>query len=152
MKLLTEYVFGLRDLWHLIRYLYRRAAGMRRQTLLKLLLIVAIELGLVFWMGYGVQGIFFWGFFLASFLFGWDGRVAIGFALVGLVLIPILLAPKQYAGWILADLWAEEVAVWVYFFLVIGVVRQAWELSRQSEEPRPPEKLKRHAPPPADAA
>ena len=73
-------------------------------------------------------------------IFYWkiDSRVSIGFALGGLVAIMILLA---LSGGGIAPSWrwgdnittlhfdalAEVVAVWVYFFLVIGVVKQIWE-------------------------
>lgn len=131
MRFLSEYLFGPQDFWLLIRWAYRRARGFSRMTWLKLGAIFLVELILLFGTEFGPQGLFFWGFVLATFLFDWDDRVPITFALAGLILIPFLLILKQYTALILADLWAEEVAVWVFFFLVIGVVRQAYEIWRE---------------------
>lgn len=74
----------------------------------------------LFILGWGMQAAFFWAFTVALFWWRLDSRISIGFALVGLITIPILLTFEY-------EQWAEQVAVWVYFFLVIGVVKQIWE-------------------------
>lgn len=80
------------------------------------------------------EGIFFWLFFISLFCWRIDSRVSIGFALVCLVCIPILLVLFNNDILFLGDVWAEKVAVWAYFFLVIGVVKQIWEFKTEKKE------------------
>jgi len=101
-------------------------------------LLVILGVAMHFGLHWHAEGIFFWLFFASLFYWKIDSRVSIGLALAGLVLIMILLALSD-AG--IAPSWrwgdnittmhldalAEKVAVWVYFFLVIGVVKQIWE-------------------------
>lgn len=76
--------------------------------------------------------IFFWLFFFAMFWFRLDSRISIAGALVGLVLIMFLTAGQGF-GWWQTDKLSEQVAVGVYFFLVIGVVKQIWEYRNESK-------------------
>lgn len=93
-------------------------------------LIAAIIAGLIMWTDLRADEIFFWVF--AVWIVWWDrdARISIGAALAGLVAIPILLAleARDIAVW--DDGAAETVAVWVYFFLVIGVGKQIWDMRR----------------------
>jgi four helix bundle protein len=77
--------------------------------------------------------IFFWLFFFGMFWYRLDSRISIGGALVGLVII-MLLSAGQGFGWWQADNLMEQIAVGVYFFLVIGVVKQIWEYKREKVE------------------
>lgn len=58
------------------------------------------------------------------FLFNVDARAPIKAALVCLVLIIVLLLLGKYVESIDADAWSESIAVWVYYFLAIGVLKQ----------------------------
>jgi hypothetical protein len=77
--------------------------------------------------------IFFWLFFLAMFWYRLDSRISIGGALAGLVIIMFLSAGQGF-GWWQADNLMEQIAVGVYFFLVIGVVKQIWEYREEKVE------------------
>ncbi|PID52291.1 MAG: hypothetical protein CR972_02340 [Candidatus Moraniibacteriota bacterium] len=77
--------------------------------------------------------IFFWTFFLSLFYWHIDSRVSIGGALACLLAIPVLLIAENNFGYINGGVWAEEVAVWAYFFLVIGVVKQIYEYIWESK-------------------
>lgn len=89
--------------------------------------LIIFVLGLFIFTGLTSIDIFFWTFFMSMFYWDIDSRVSIGGALVGLVLIMFLLLLNSW-GWMSSgDVWAEKVAVGVYFFLVIGVVKQIWE-------------------------
>ena len=70
--------------------------------------------------------IFFWLFFFAMFWYKLDSRISIAGALVGLVVIMFLSAGQGF-GWWKTDNLQEQIAVAVYFFLVIGVLKQIWE-------------------------
>jgi ABC-type multidrug transport system fused ATPase/permease subunit len=73
----------------------------------------------------------FWLFFVSMFFWRIDARIAIGLALISLVLVVVLLILAQTFGHSSPEsglrYWAEQSAVWAYLFLVIGVVRQVWE-------------------------
>lgn len=69
--------------------------------------------------------VFFWNI---------DGRIPAGFALACLVVIPVLLASSRQFGWSAGEAWAEEVAVWAYFGLVLSVAKQAAELRRDRSD------------------
>ena len=71
-------------------------------------------------------GAFLWSFFLILLVFKLDGRIAIFFALIALTLTPVLLITQQEA-------WAEETAIYAYFFLVIGVAIQIAEMMREKK-------------------
>ena len=117
-------------------------AGMRNA--IGIILLGMLGVAMHFGLHWHAEGIFFWLFFVSLFYWKIDSRVSIGLALAGLVLIMILLALSD-AG--IAPSWrwgdnittmhldalAEKVAVWVYFFLVIGVVKQIWEFKVESK-------------------
>ena len=71
--------------------------------------------------------IFFWLFFFAMFWYRLDSRISIAGALIGLVVIMFLSAGQGF-GWWKTDNLQEQIAVAVYFFLVIGVLKQIWEV------------------------
>jgi hypothetical protein len=73
------------------------------------------------------QGTFFLCFIAALVYWRLDSRVAISLALAGLVCIPLLLILFNQTILLTGQYWAERVAVWVYYFLVIGVLKQIAE-------------------------
>lgn len=109
---------------------------LNRYSLLGLLGACAIAIGILFLTDWDKESVFFWIF--AWWIFWWnrDARISIGFALLGLILIPILLEFERRDRSLFAEGEAETVAVWVYFFLVIGVAKQLWDHFRtpQKEE------------------
>ena len=130
--------------------LKRKMRKITKRDMLGVALLVILALGMRLGLNWGYEGVFFWLFFISLFYWRIDSRVSIGFALVGLISIMLMLALKQYVGMMhydyneLTSIWwgsnkdalilishfdkyAEKVAVWVYFFLVIGVVKQIWE-------------------------
>ncbi len=73
----------------------------------------------------------FWLFTIGLFIWRGSARIAIGCALVCLLLVVTLLICAQVFGQTSPEggfrYWAEQAAVWAYLFLVIGVIRQIWE-------------------------
>ena len=99
------------------------------------ILLFVLVLGLFIFTGLTTVDIFFWAFFLSVFYWHVDSRVSIGGALVGLVIIMLISAGQGFKWWQADDL-MEQIAVGVYFFLVIGVVKQIWEYRTESKNVR----------------
>jgi uncharacterized membrane protein len=93
-----------------------------RRTWLKLLLIAAIMI-VALLKSVGIINLFVLLYALISFLFVCDSRAAASIALLLLASCPMLLLMKK-------DLWAENTAVYAYYFLVITVLTQIRELRR----------------------
>lgn len=81
-----------------------------------------------------IEGTVFWAFTVVLFYKKWDSRISIGLALACLVTLPVLLSLFNYRILLVGDIWAERVAVWAFYFLSIGVVKQIWELKTESGE------------------
>ena len=80
----------------------------------------------------------FLGFFVASLLFGVDSRFPIAAGLGLIVLVAVIMAFN------IVSISAEAVAVYAYYFLVIGVVLQLIRHIRKSERGiLPVDRLKR---------
>lgn len=79
--------------------------------------------------------IFFWMFFLSVFIWNLDSRIAIGGALAGLLVIMLLSIIELFNTPDTFAFWREEIAVWTYYFLVIGVLKQLWDVVFVPEEP-----------------
>jgi len=99
-----------------------RLSRLRGRTWLKILFIVAIMIFAAF-KGVGVIDFFVLLYALVSFLFVLDGRWSAAAALLLLASCPVLLILKK-------DPWAESVAIYAYYFLVITVLTQIRELRR----------------------
>jgi hypothetical protein len=105
-------------------FIFVRSGLMRlsRRTWLKLLLIAAIMI-VALLKSVGIINLFVLLYALISFLFVCDSRAAASIALLLLASCPMLLLMKK-------DLWAENTAVYAYYFLVITVLTQIRELRR----------------------
>jgi len=69
----------------------------------------------------GLTPAFFISFFLLFLLMGFDSRVPLGLALLCLLACPFLLIFNSEQG-------AEQLAIWVFGFLVIGIILQFVDL------------------------
>jgi hypothetical protein len=115
----TDYLITPKDIWGLGNYLL----DLTGKQWLYLCLIGAI----VFFAHHydvGATNLVFLGILLWVFLFDVDARVPLKGALVSLLLIIVLVIAGKYSPYIDGDAWSEQVAVWVYFFLSIGVIKQ----------------------------
>lgn len=90
---------------------------------------------LMYFTDLATSDIFFWIFMTAMFWYKIDSRVSIGAALFLLIVIMFftfidsLHITKYYIQGSL-----EKMAVWVYFFLVIGVIKQIWEYHEENKK------------------
>lgn len=71
-----------------------------------------------------------WLFALGLFYWNADARLPIRIALGCIILIPFLLW-SSHSWFIYGEDWAEKIAVWTYFLLVIGVTKQILDLIRE---------------------
>ena len=121
---LSSYLITPFDLWRGFAFVVKRAR-LRDWFGVVLLVALALLLRLVFHIS--VEGIAFWLFFAVLLYWRLDSRISIGCALAGLVVIPVLLTLYNSKVLAAGDYWAERVAVWVYYFLCIGVIKQMIE-------------------------
>lgn len=96
--------------------------------------ILALVLYLFIATGLSSVDIFFITFIFSTFFWNIDGRISIGLALLCLIAIMALTVLASYAGAESAKGWSETVAVWTYYFLVTGVLKQMWEHFREPNE------------------
>jgi hypothetical protein len=127
---LKDYLFDHKDLHALYRYVRSRLS---MQDWIGILLLVALVAVVNQFYVIQFEAIFFTIFILAIWRWNIDSRLAIGLALVCLVIVPILMMLYNNLYLVEGDIWAERVAVWAYYFLVIGVVKQIFEY-RQTEK------------------
>jgi len=78
-------------------------------------------------------------------MFYWnlDSRISIGGGLISLVFCPILLILKNDYGFMMGEIWAEQMAIWAYYFLVIGVTKQIWEFRKENAQEKEDTEIKK---------
>lgn len=81
---------------------------------------------------FGFEGGVFLTFAFILFYWHIDSRTAIKYSLICMVAIPILLIISKNSFTVTED-WAETVAVWAFYFLSIGVIKQIWEYKLESK-------------------
>ena len=85
--------------------------------------ILLIELFFIMLILIGTDTAFFWSLFLAFLFFAWDSRYVGALAILALTACPILLSLDLQE-------YAEQMAVYAYYLLVITVVLQIIEYKR----------------------
>ena len=129
---LNDWIFTIADVRKFFRRLFEFVKNASKKDWLGFLLFAVLAGAMHFGLHFSLEGIFFWLFFFVLVFWNLDPRISIGLALAGLVVIPILLALSSRGIFFASQAAAEQVAVWVYFFLVIGVVKQIVELKFES--------------------
>jgi hypothetical protein len=77
--------------------------------------------------------VFFWVFLFSMYAWNINSRVSIAGALLFLNIIPILLILKKLSIVNNIDGLTEQITVWVFYFLTIGVTKQIWEMYQEEE-------------------
>lgn len=90
-------------------------------NILKMSALLVLVVGLFVFTSYTTVDILFWIFLFVGVVWRVDARFYIGAGIACLCLIPLLLLFSAEVSDAFAQ-WAEQVAVWAYLFLVIGVV------------------------------
>ena len=86
--------------------------------------VLALVLAGLFLWWFGTSAGLLWFLFLMFLFYGWENRIIGVLALISLASCPFLLVFKK-------DAWAETMAVYAYFFLVMTVVLQIIEYKRR---------------------
>lgn len=89
--------------------------------------LLAIILLLSALWGFAIESVFFMVALFAFISYSWDSRILAFGALVTLSLCPILLIAKQ-------DMYAEQIAIYAYYFLILTVIVQLVEIKRHSDK------------------
>lgn len=100
-------------------------------------LILGIIFYIIFNSIWGFIAALFLGTFLLFAMYQWDSRVFIGFGLLFLLATPFYLLQRK-------ELMAEEMAVYAYYFLFLGVILQLIEYIREERQLTFWQKLKRY--------
>ena len=124
----SDYLFTPGDCIRLAREFWRGLKTLGFRDGIGLALLAGVALALRLSMGFGLEAIYFWVCAVAVVYWRLDARLPIGAALACLVTIPVLLLLYNQNILFTGDAWAERVAVWAYFFLVIGVAKQLFDL------------------------
>jgi high-affinity Fe2+/Pb2+ permease len=123
---LFDYFITPADLWRMIR-------RFRTRDVLGVIVALLLIFGIPTISTLSLEESFFLIFLIAMFFWRIDSRVSIGLALACLVLAPIFLYGIGGASIATASLGndgAHALAVWAFYFLSIGVIKQIWELRR----------------------
>lgn len=82
---------------------------------------------------FGIEGGIFLTFAFVLFYWKVDSRFSIKCAIPCMIIIPVILIISNHSFTITTD-WAERVAVWAFYFLSIGVIKQIWEYRLELSE------------------
>ncbi|MBU3978222.1 hypothetical protein KJ980_02025 [Patescibacteria group bacterium] len=134
----TDYILTPKDLLSGFLRLVKKATLKENAGMIALL--VSFFLLTHFYLQWQIDSCLFLIFFFALILWDLDSRISFAFALVCLIFCPFLLAFEN--NFIYLDLknWAEQFAVWAYYFLVIGVVKSLIEYKQENKEQNENEK------------
>jgi hypothetical protein len=132
--MLSDYLFTPKDFYYGLKALPKIL------SLWDVLGIVILAFIFEMWalfINVSVQGMFF--IFFAVILFHWhvDSRFSISLALGSLISVVLLLVLDRFGfAYGLGQQAAEQVAIWAFYFLAIGVIKQIWEHFREKREKR----------------
>src|SRR4051794_9035685 len=109
----SDYYFTSSDMYHGLETLWDR---MDVRSIVGLIILGEMSVILSIYFGISLESIFFLGFMFFMFFWKIDSRVSIGIALICLVFIPFFEILSRYFNVYFAQVWAEKVAVWAYYF------------------------------------
>lgn len=124
---LKDYIFTFKDFGFFSKKFWKRTHYTDLLGLLSLIMYVFVLGGLY---RVSAEPLFFFGFIIAMIYWSLDSRVSIALALVCLVLTPFCLFLFEKNMLFQGEGWAEKLAVWAFYFLVIGVIKQMVELRK----------------------
>jgi hypothetical protein len=137
----TDYLITPHDVWLLVLALFR----MSLRDTFKLLLVLCVGFVAEHY-GVGFVDILFIIFLVGVFIYDISARVPISLALGLLILIVLVMLVGPHTEFVNETTWPEPIAVWVYYSLAIGVLKQmkdahseGWEDVDVSEVQRDPE-------------
>lgn len=123
--MLSEYFITIKDFYRLIR---KMIVGVSITTIIGEVLMVAWIVVMFFVLHWPLEAIFFVSFFVALVYWNIEGRVSIGIGLICLVLIVIMQLLVDVLVSLPLQQLSENLAVWAFYFLALGVLKQIYEL------------------------
>jgi hypothetical protein len=96
-----------------------------------IILLVLIFLNIKAFVGWQTDSTIFFLFFVSIFYWDIDSRVSIVLALLFLALSPVFLVLDQNYNFLLGENWAQQTAIWAYYLIVFGVVKQIWDFVKK---------------------
>lgn len=127
-----SWVFTPKDAW---RAVWHVATHFTRRDYWGMIIAGLLMGGLRSWTTLSWEGVIFWLFTLIMFYWRLDSRISIGLGLVCLITIALLTSFASAKVLPIGEEWAERVAVWAYYFLVIGVAKQIVEYAQECRRP-----------------
>jgi len=134
---LSEHILTPIDLYRIALSLLQKTTG---RDIIKIAILIGLFVVFRNYFEWQTDSSLFMIFWIALFFWNLDSRISIGLGLISLIFCPILLYLHENNGFLMGEVWAEQMAVWAYYFLVIGVSKQIWEFRKESaEEEKNPE-------------
>jgi len=133
MLKLEDYIFTPKDVWNISKKIVRRVLHCKKRDWIYMVILVFVIIIEKYYFQFDLESIIFWAFTIILFWWRLDSRVPIVLALFCLIAIPILLSLFNGGIFFEGDEWAEVVAVWAYYFLVIGVIEQIFEYRTEAK-------------------
>lgn len=121
---LQDYILTPKDIFHLGKKL---CFELRYTDWLGILIMTIYFFIFSWFLHLSAEPLFFIGFILTMIYWRLDSRVSIVLAIICLVSLQITLFISSKNILLQGEDWAEQVAVWAYCFLVIGVIKQIFE-------------------------
>jgi len=125
---ISDYFFTLSDAGAGIMFVVHKVRNLKYRDWFGILMLAIIFT--YFYIGFNISAdaIFFVSFIFILLVWRIDSRVSIYCALFGLVLIILTQALQSYIVWLDATAISEQLAIYVFYFLAIGVIVQIIEL------------------------
>ncbi len=115
----TDYILTPMDLYHGIRALLKLSL----MGWVRLILVVGAYF-VARHYGASIIDAGFITFLVVTFTYDIEARIPLSLALGALILIVLILTLGPHTEFINETTWPEPIAVWVYYFLAIGVLKQ----------------------------
>ena len=128
---IKNYIITPIDLYRGVLHLVKKAGP---KDIVGLVVLIVLFCIFKYHLDWQTDSSLFMIFWIALFYWHLDSRISIVGALVCLVFCPILLILENNYGFLMGEIWAEQSAVWAYYFLVIGVTKQVWEFRKEEKE------------------
>lgn len=137
MARLSDYIFTIGDIVRSLNRGFSVIAQASMRDYIGVALVIGAGIGLRVLFEFSYEAIFFWLFAASLFYWKLDSRIAISGTLICLVLIPLMLVLFNTGILSAGEEWAEQAAIWAFYFLIIGVSKlfvEHWSESERYED------------------
>lgn len=127
---LTEYLITVKDVQTVLK---KTANAFSLQNLIRMICLVALASIVYIFTGVGLEATIFFSLLCLLLFWRLDGRISIGLGLLCLILIMVCIGLFRLNLFVYGEIWSEQLAVWAFYFLSIGVITQVVELMRNPQ-------------------